>query len=453
VTDHVQGEFMDRRKWLDETTPVTDDPRMVPTVPGPKGPESSIVVTGGRVLDGTGAPARDATLVIERNKITGVLPPGSSEWPADARVIDVKGKTVMPGLVDLHCHLTFAEANEPVARSQSLSDATLRGIDRMWVWLQSGITTLRDAGSHAEVPFRLKEWVSKNRLPGPRIFAAGNLITGTGGHGAEHLSPTSPMLGVIREASGPDDWRNAAREQFKKGADIIKIASHFSRDELAAVVDEAHTLGLKVMCDAETHYIQWAVEAGVDTIEHPLPRTDECIALMAERGVDAVPTVVAYLIIFDRMKGYFGSTSRRFTFSKEANVEMLRRLRRAGVRMGIGTDVIFDDYRMFPAPYITELKLFVEAGFSINEALVAATKTGAEILGMDHLLGTLEPGKLADVLVVNGRPDDELDDLANVDLVIRDGYVVLEDGRIVVNKHTPTPMPVPEEARGEVLFE
>ncbi|MFO8059558.1 MAG: amidohydrolase family protein, partial [Bacillota bacterium] len=393
-------DIMDRRKWIDESTPVSHDPRLIPQPEEPGGPAGSIALTGGRIFDGRGTAVYEGTVIVEGNRITAVGPAEEVDIPSDARVIDVAGKTVMPGMVDLHCHLTFTESEIPPSQGQCLADAALRGVDRMLVWLQTGITSLRDAGSHGMAPYRLKEFVRQNRLPGPRIFPAGCLITGTGGHGAETLDHASPMLGIIREASGPDDWRNAAREQFKRGADIIKIASHFSREEVAAVVDEAHSLGLKVMCDAETHYIDWAVEAGVDTIEHPLPRTDEVIKLMAQKGVAAVPTAVAYVIIFDRLGGYFGSSSRRFTFSKNDNVRMIERMKAAGVKMGVGTDVIFDDFRMFPAPYIVELKLFCEAGFSVEEALMAATSRGAEILGMDHLLGTLEAGKLADVLVV-----------------------------------------------------
>ena len=195
-------------------------------------------------------------------------------------------------------------------------------------------------------------------------------------------------------------------------------------------------MGLKVTVDAETFYIQRAVEAGADTIEHPLPRSEETIQLMAKKGVAADPTLIPYQIIFEEWGGYFGSTSRRFTFSKEANLEMLKRLRKAGIKCGVGTDLILHWYRYMPGPYIRELKNFVEAGWSAPETLVAATKTNAEILDMDDRLGTLQPGKLADVLVVDGRPDENLDDLAKVDLVIRDGYEVVEGGHLAVPRHT-----------------
>jgi imidazolonepropionase-like amidohydrolase len=440
----AQEKAQDRRRFLDPKTPVSDDPRRVPVRPGPRGPEGTLVLRGGRIFDGSGAAAREGSLVIERNKIAKILAPGSTDWPADAKVIDVGGKTVLPGLIDLHTHLTYplAFGDDGLARSEA--DGALRAAEKLRYFVESGITSVRDVGSTGEVTFRLKEWVNENRVAGPRVFPAGMFITGDGGHSTENTpDDLIRMLGATRIANGPDDWRLAVREQFHKGADLIKLGSHFSVEEVRAAVQEAHELGLKVTVDAETFYIQRAVEAGADTIEHPLPRTDETIALMAKKGVAADPTLIPYQIIFDEWGGYFGSTSRRFTFSKEANLEMLKRLKKAGVKCGVGTDLILHWYRYMPGPYIQELKNFVAAGWSPAEALVAATKNNSEILDMDDRLGTLQPGKLADVLVVDGRPDENLDDLRNVELVLRDGYRVVEGGHVAIGRHTVEPMKPP----------
>jgi hypothetical protein len=179
--------------------------------------------------------------------------------------------------------------------------------------------------------------VREDRLAGSRVFPAGQFITAAGGHSTENTPDEwIKWTGATRIASGPDDWRLAVREQFHKGADVIKLGSHFSLEEIKAAVEEAHELGLKVTVDAETFYIERAVEAGADTIEHPLPRTDKTIQLMAKKGVAADPTLIPYQIIFDEWGGHFGSTSRRFTFSNEANLEMLKKLRRAGIKCGIG---------------------------------------------------------------------------------------------------------------------
>jgi imidazolonepropionase-like amidohydrolase len=437
----AQEQRQERRRFLDPKTQVSDDPRRIVVKPGPRGPEGTLVLRGGRIFDGTGAPAREGSLVIERNKIARVLPAGATDWPKDARVIDVSGKTVLPGLIDLHTHLTYPLTAEDFGVAMNEADATLRGAEKLRYFVESGITSVRDVGSQGDVPFRLKEWVRENRIPGPRVFPAGAFITGEGGHSTENTpDELIRMMGATRLASGPDDWRQAVREQFHEGADVIKLGSHFSAEEIKAAVTEAHELGLKVTVDAETFYIQRAVEAGADTIEHPLPRSEETIQLMAKKGTAADPTLIPYQIIFEEWGGYFGSTSRRFTFSKDANLEMLKRLRRAGIKCGVGTDLILHWYHYMPGPYIRELKNFVEAGWSVPDALVAATKTNSEILDMDDRLGTLQPGKLADVLVVNGKPDENLDDLAKVEMVIRDGYVAVENGRALLPRHTVVPM-------------
>jgi imidazolonepropionase-like amidohydrolase len=431
----------ERWRFLAPTTRVSDDPRRTPAAPD-SGPAGTLVLRGGRVWDGTGSPAREATLVIRGNHVGAVVPSGARDWPADARIIDVTGQTVMPGLIDLHTHITYPEPHTSDALANSMAEATLRGVEHLRYYIESGITTIRDVDSQGDVPFRLQDWVKHHRLSGPRIFAVGQLITGTGGHGADGGDYNSIATGMLRIASGPDDWREAVREQFSRGADVIKIASHFSPAEVRAAVAEAHALGLKVTCDCETFYTQWAVEAGVDMIEHPLPRTDETIQLMARKGTEADPTLIPYMLIFNMEGGYYDTPSRRFTFSKAANFELVKKMKNAGIHLGVGTDLVNDWYRMLPGPYITELKQFVKLGYTVPEALGAATRTNAQLLDMGDKLGTLEPGKLADVTVIDGRPDVNLDDLAKVSVVIRDGEVQVEHGQLSVARHAVLPMPV-----------
>ena len=437
----AQRPIPDGGRWIAPGTPTTNDPRRVPVPPDYAVPKGTLVLTGGRVWDGTGAAARAATVVVTGNVISAILPPGSSAWPRDAQVINVMGKTVMPGLIDLHTHIDYRNPGDSEARVWSRADGALRGAERLRYYIESGITSIRDTGSDGETPFVLKEWLTQGRLVGPRLFAAGSVITGRGGHGAEVDIESARPLPAAREASGPDDWREAVREQFRKGADLIKLASHFSEEEVRAAVQEAHDLGLKVTVDAETFYIERAVRAGVDMVEHPLPRTDETIRLMAERKVHSDPTLIPYSLIFRLSGGYFLSTSRRFSFSDSANFALVKRMKDAGVTLGIGTDLVFDWYRYLPWPYHEELRQFVRLGYTVPEVLGIATRVNAQLLAMGDRLGTLEVGKLADILVVGGTPDVTLDDLAKVDLVVRDGRVQVRGGQVVIPRHEPVPPP------------
>ncbi len=326
------------------------------------------------------------------NLIDSVLAPSEASWPSDARVVDVSGMTVLPGLIDMHTHLDYTEPEVPIDQAVNPTHATLRGVERLRYFIESGITSVRDTGSKYDVPFRLKEFVASNRIPGPRIFAAGQLITATGGHGAEGLSSRSQLYGAVREASGPDDWREAVRENFKNGADFIKLASHFSEEEIRAAVEEAHALGLRVTVDAETFYIGWAVEAGVDSVEHPLPRTDEVIEMMAAKRVHSVPTLIPYSYIFDLSGGYYDSTSRRFSFSKEANLDVLRRMKKGGHQDGSGHRP-GDELVPLPPDVVHPRARVLRRRRATRSRRRSSPRpeTAPRSSGMDDKLGTLEP--------------------------------------------------------------
>ncbi len=433
----------DRSAYLPPSVPTSDDVLRIPVPADYNAPKGSFVLVGGRLFDGTGAAARPATIVVQGKKIVAVLKAGERNWPADAVVYDITGKTVMPGLIDLHTHLTYVERFDAGygAAVSSGADSALRGIWRMGIFLQSGVTSVRDVASHGDAPFLLKQWQAAGRIAGPRVFAAGQLITATGGHGAAlNKGPANPM-DAVREASGPDGWREAVRIQFKQGADLIKLASEYSQAEIDAAVAEAHSLGLPVTVDSETQYIDMAVKAGVDSIEHPLPRSDAAIALMAKRGIASVPTLVPYRIIQRSSGGYFGSTSRRFELNETTILDMLRKMRKAGVKLGVGTDLITNWIDYMPHAYIEELKGFVKVGYSNSEALVAATRTNAEILRMADRLGTIEPGKLADIIVVDGNPDQDLDALTKVTTAFVNGRLMLQGGHLYTPAHAPKPLP------------
>jgi imidazolonepropionase-like amidohydrolase len=430
----------DRSAYYQAGTETTNDLRRVPMPKGFADPKGAILLKNLRLFDATGAAARPAVVLIEGSHITRIA---STEQELTLQqgveVIDVGGKTVMPGLIDLHTHLTYLERPGIAGAlgEDSQSDAALRGVERLRYFLESGITSVRDVASHGMAPFQLKVWNYLGRIPGPRMFVAGQLITGAGGHGSEsftfHSAPEYPESQVY-EATGADAFRTAVRLQFKRGADLIKLGSHFNAEEVKAAVDEAHLLGLRVTVDAETIFTDMAVAAGVDCVEHPLPRSDETVKLMAKKGVYADVTLVPYQYILDT-GGYFFSTSRRFTLTSDTIFAMARKMKDAGVKLGVGTDLFYGLYKSLPGPYIQELQNFEQLGYTPAQALIAGTRTNSEILGMSDRLGTVEVGKLADLIVVDGKPDENVEDLRKLDMVLINGRVVVRDGRIYVPRH------------------
>ncbi len=442
---HAQVSLQDRRPVLKGIETV-DDPRRIPRKPAAK--KSKItVLRGGRVFDAVSAAARSATVVIEDNHIRAILPASSTDWPTEARVIDVTGETVMPGLIDMHVHLTYPDSDANIDEQGSAVDGAMRGTRNLRWLIESGFTSVRDLNGVGEAPYVLAQWSADNAIPAPRVFTAGHIITGTGGHATERpLTPTHGHDYAI-EVNGADAWRGAVRQVFKDGASVIKIASHFAPDEVEAAVDEAHRLGLKVTCDCEGIYTEMAVKAGIDMIEHPLPRTDATITLMAKNHTASVPTLQVYQNVIDRNGGFYGSTSRRFAMTSQDDFDVFKKMKAAGIAMGVGTDTIGDANKMIPNVYIAELKWFVKGGYSLADTLKAATIVNARLLDMDDKIGSLEAGKLADILVVRGNPDQSLDDLQKVDLVIKDGIFYVENGQLVTPRHVAQPLlkPSPPE--------
>ncbi len=445
-----QSKPSDRRAFIWPDRPTTDDPRRIPVKPGRTGPPGGIVLKGGRLFDSVKLEAYPATVVIDGNHITAVLPPDATNWPADAKVIDVTGETVMPGLIDMHTHLTYANGTTPEDENLSEGAGTLRAERNLRFGIESGFTSVRSMSDLLNTSYILSEWMQRDLSPGPRLFAAGHIITGTGGHAADRPINYMHTPEYTVQVDGPDAWRKAVRQTFKNGASFIKIASMFDPDEVKAAVEEAHALGLKVTCDCETFYIKWAVEAGVDMIEHPLPRTDETIREMAEHHTESDPTLSTYETILDRpgtdqsfgttrAGGYYGTASRRFTVGRQQDFDYFKKMKAAGIKMGVGTDTDLSSFE----PYLSELKWFVKGGYTISGALVAGTRTNAEMLDMADKLGTIEVGKLADIIVVNGKPDQDLNDLRHMDKVIKDGILMVDHGQVQLPRHIDAPLPKP----------
>lgn len=423
-------------------TSTTADPRRVPVPPRDTAKDPVLVLRGGTLFDGTGAdPVRDAVVVLRGNRIAAAGPAATVQVPADAaRVIDVAGGWILPGLIDLHLHFTQQRGDDFQRYRDSPAAAAIRGVLLASQLIDGGITTARDVGTLDDVALKIKEASQRHMIDAPRVFWAGKLIGSRGGHGDEITQTASGLpkslepSGRHRVANGPGDWRLAVREQIRMHADLIKLTAPYTKEEVAAAIDEAHMHGIRVTADAFGDYVTWAVEAGIDAIEHPLAIPESTIALMAKAGTAFVPTMTAFYnptrLGYPSAQippgGFFYTMSRRFSMTHEDNMATLRRARAAGVKVGIGTDIPFENERRYPGDYFQELRFFKEAGYTNEEILLAATRNGGEILGIPDMLGTLEPGKLADVLVVGGDPLADIDNLRKTRLVIADGRVLRE---------------------------
>jgi len=408
-------------------------------------PKQSVkVIKGGTLIDGTGAkPIENATIVIKDVVINAVCEE-EIKIPAEAQVIDATGKTVMPGLIDAHVHLIMSgEPNPLIMLQYSPGFIAFKAAKNAQMTLESGITTVRDLGDAWYFCLALKKAIEVGIMPGPRMMVSGKVISQTGGHGDFYLPSGISLEWGSRIADGVDDVRKAAREQLREGVDVVKIctsggvlspsdvagARQFTVEEIRAAVDEAQAVGKRVAAHAHgTQGIKNAILAGVNTIEHGTLLDDEAIKMMAERGIFLVPTLSSG---YNIMK-YGGKAGiPEYAIKKEEELVKLakrglREAAEAGVKIAMGTDS--------GTPFNThganalELQLMVEAGFTEMEAIVASTKTAAEALGLEKLVGTIEKGKLADIILVEGNPLKEikvLQDKRNIAMVVKNGEIVV----------------------------
>jgi imidazolonepropionase-like amidohydrolase len=215
-------------------------------------------------------------------------------------------------------------------------------------------------------------------------------------------------------------------------ADWIKVTSPYTREEIAAAIDEAQMHGIPLMVDSFGEFTTWAIEAGIDSIEHPLHMPDGTAELMAKHGTSFVPTLTAFYNVLKYgypsagipPGGFYHTMSRRFVVDHDEHLKVVRAAHRARVPIGVGTDIPFETDRRYPEDYYTELKLLKQAGLSDADVLAAATRVGAQILKLGDRLGTIEPGKLADLVIVGADPLANIDNLRQVRHVIADGRLV-----------------------------
>lgn len=385
----------------------------------------------------------DVTIVVDGNKIEAIKE-GFVKAEEGDTVIDLKHATVMPGLMDMHVHLSSQHGGPQTYLDRfSLNEAdyALRAANYAKITLDAGFTTVRNLGDSYYETVALRNAISKGIATGPRIYTVGKSIATTGGHadpsnGISHLlrPDVGPKQGVV---NGEVEAREAVRSRYQDGADLIKITAtggvlsvaksgqnpQFMTDELEAIVDTAKDYGMTVAVHAHgKEGMKRAIEAGVDSIEHGTHMDEEIRDLMVANGTYYVPTIMAGKFVADKAKidGYFPELVR----PKAAAIGPLiqktfEKAHKAGVKIAFGTDSGVSAH----GDNGQEFALMVEAGMAPADALRSATINSAQLLGVSDILGTLEAGKLADIVAVSGNPLDDISLMESVSFVMKDGVV------------------------------
>jgi len=403
-------------------------------------------IRAGRLIDGTGAaPVRNAVILVEDGRITAVG--AGVRVPAGVEVLDLSDRTVLPGFIDAHVHLTGPVLGEPgwdqALVRETAADAALRGVGHARRTLAAGFTTVRNVGAGGFADVALRDAIAAGRVPGPRMLVAAHSLGITGGHCdftngyVPHLlgDEPGPERGV---ADGPAAIRAAIRYQVKHGADVIKICAtggvlsegdsvgvqQYMEDELAAVVAAAHMTERRVAAHAHgTAGIKAAVRAGVHSIEHGSILDDEAIALMKAHGTYLVPTLMAGEAVeaLARSGALRGERADKALAVAPLMRVSIRKAAAAGVKIALGTDAGV----MAHGTNGHEFTLMVQwGGLTPMQAIVAGTSAAADLIGWSHQVGTVAPGYLADLVAVRGDPLADVTVLERVDWVMKGGVVV-----------------------------
>tara|TARA_B100000745_G_scaffold70670_1_gene42244 strand:+ start:1588 stop:2820 length:1233 start_codon:yes stop_codon:yes gene_type:complete len=408
-----------------------------------------LVLKADRLIDGSSSKViPNAAVVIEGETISKVC--SQSELTeielAEARVIDSSGGTLMPGFIEMHSHIHCSAESDAYTHITTETNETflLRGSQAVRSSLSSGVTTMRDLGSKNEVVFPLRQSIEEGIIPGPRLLVAGTPITTTGGH--------CNTFGT--EADSSEQVVRAIRNQFKLGADHIKIMStgggftpgtnvrapQYDWTTLRDAVKDAERLGLKMAahCHA-TEGVRNCVKAGIHNLVHcswlsenpeELYDYDPDVAdQIAEKGIYVDPTLA--LSHLNKLRGRVKTPDSGAMADPERRFEILRDMWHRGVKFVTGmdsgmTNAHFDDFAYIPEVMVNSM------GISPMEAITCATKTSSECLGRDNEIGTITPGKSADVLIINGDPSVKIEALHNVDTIVARGSVVKESGQLLI---------------------
>ena len=401
----------------------------------------TIAIKAGRLItdarSGDGAPA---LVLVEGGRIKAVMP-ADSPVPAGARIVDLSDATVLPGLIDSHVHLTGDPGGDYRQEAvESDEYAVAVGAKNAALTVKAGFTTVRDLGSARLTAFALRDSIARGLLPGPRIVAAGPAISIIGGHGdVNGFRPdVAAVLDQGNTCTGPEECARRVREASKRGADVIKITAtggvlsqqarglgmHFTPAEVEAIVSTASSLGLKVAAHAHgDDGIRGAAQAGVASVEHATWSSPETLKVMKEKGTYIVPTLAAITGLAERVgKNVF--TPAVETKARQA-LDMwgkqVQAAQRAGVRIAFGTDAGVIEH----GRNAEEFRLLVEkGGMTQRAALVSATTSAADLLGIANEVGTIEAGKSADIIAVSGNPLTDPDSLGKMRFVMASGRII-----------------------------
>jgi imidazolonepropionase-like amidohydrolase len=383
----------------------------------------------------------EMSVIIEGNKILDVQQ-GYIQGASNDKVIELKDKTVMPGLIDCHVHLE--EQTSPTAFADQFrmnaADYAFQSVNYAFTTLMAGFTTVRDLGGSG-VNISLRNAINKGLIKGPRIYTAGKTISSTGGHGDptnglrdDLMGDPSPKDGV---ANGVDECVKAVRLRYKEGSDLIKImasggvlslekdgsGAQFTEGEIKAIVQTAKDYGMKVAAHAHgPEAIKRAIRAGVVSIEHGTFMDDECISLFKQYGTWYVPTIIAGKSVADSAKkpGYYQEIIAQKAIAIGPKLQVtFAKAYKAGVKIAFGTDAgVYAHGKNWK-----EFVYMTEAGIPALEAIKCATINGAELIGISDKTGSIEKDKLADIVAVDGDPTKDIQVMGNVKFVMKEGVV------------------------------
>jgi imidazolonepropionase-like amidohydrolase len=402
-----------------------------------------VVIHAGRLIDGVGQqPRSQVSILIHDDRIVAVQPGFTT--PAGAEIVDLSNATVLPGLIDTHVHITSQfDGGNPVAEAVTTTvlDAALDSTRYTRATLEAGFTTVRDCGGDTDLVVALKRAIAAGKIDGPRMFVSGNPLGPTGGHGdpANGLDPQLSHPGW-KEAviDSPEEARHAVRDLRRRGVDFIKIMPSggvlsigdnpelqlMSDDEIKAVVDTAHALGMKVAAHAHGKIaIDHAIMLGVDSIEHGSYADAGSYRLFKEHGTYLVPT----LLIGERVYELAQQHPEQLPPSAAAKALMvvprmqanLGNAYRAGVKIAFGTDQTLVPHGQNAG----EFALMVKAGMTPIDAIRAATSSAADLIGDAADIGSIQPGRYADIIAVDGDPLADIRQLEHVAFVMKSGIV------------------------------